>query len=482
MLKKTAVEEGKDWDELIPYVLFAYREVPQASTGFSPFELLYGRSVRGPLDVLKDTWCAEKQTEESVVSHVLSMRTKMEQMMQLVKENLTKSQGRQKTWYDKKACHREFEPGDLVLVLLPTSTSKLLAHWKGPYQVLKRMGRVTYQVDMHDHKKRKRVFHVNMLSEFNTPDLAGCAEELEDIEEDGVAVWSKGPTAGTEDAEKPAFGEQLSTQQRTELEQLLADFKSIMGNTPGKTDITEHGIQTGTVRPVRLPPYRLPHAYKEQVREQLDEMLKDGVIEPSASEWSAPIVLVKKKDGSLRLCVDYRRLNEVSDTDAYPMLRIDDLIDRLGKAPYISTLDLTRGYWQVPVAKEARPKTAFATPFGLFQFNVMPFGLQGAPATFQRLMDRVIRGLDFAEAYLDDLIIFSESWEEHLQHLHTVLQRLKEAGLTVNRRSAVLEPTTAHISDTLWEVVWCDQSNKRLKRSPLFQPLNQRSRSGHFWD
>ena len=157
-------------------------------------------------------------------------------------------------------------------------------------------------------------------------------------------------------------------------------------------------------------------------------MLSSGIIEPSTSEWSAPIVLVKKKDGSLRLCVDYRRLNQVSVSDAYPTPRVDDLIDRVGGSSFISTLDLTRGYWQVPVADEDRLKTAFVTPFGLYQFNVMPFGLQGAPATFQRLMDHVIRGLEFAAAYLDDLIVFSNSWSEHLAHVHAVLERLKEAG------------------------------------------------------
>lgn len=123
------------------------------------------------------------------------------------------------------------------------------------------------------------------------------------------------------------------------------------------------------------------------LRKEIDQMLAEGIIEPSSSAYSSPIVLVTKKDGSLRICVDYRKLNKSSQTDAYPMPRIDDLIDGLGNSQFISTLDLTKGYWQVPVALEDRPKTAFVTPFGLFQFRVMPFGLQGAPATFQRLMD-----------------------------------------------------------------------------------------------
>ena len=144
---------------------------------------------------------------------------------------------------------------------------------------------------------------------------------------------------------------------------------------------------------------------------------------------------MKKKDGSLRMCVDYRRLNSVSREDAYPMPRIDDLIDKLGKAKFITAVDLTRGYWQMPVAAKDQHKTAFTTPFGLFQFRVMPFGLNGAPASFQRMMDLVVDGMqDFAAAYLDDLVVYSDSWEDHLEHLKMMLQKLREAGLTVKPR------------------------------------------------
>ena len=125
-------------------------------------------------------------------------------------------------------------------------------------------------------------------------------------------------------------------------------------------------------------------------------------------------------------------MNSVSQADAYLMPRIDDLIDRLGKAKYITTIDLMRGYWQVPVVEASRSKTAFTTPLGLFQFRVMPFGLHGAPATFQRMMDRLLDGLgEFSGAYLDDLVVYSTSWQEHLKYLHTVMECLRGAGLTV---------------------------------------------------
>ena len=171
-------------------------------------------------------------------------------------------------------------------------------------------------------------------------------------------------------------------------------------------------------------------------------MERHGIIAPSSSEWAAPIVLVGKKDGSLRLCIDYRSLNSVSRADAYPMPRIDELIDRLGKAKYLTTFDLTRGYWQIPVAEKYQHKTAFTTRFGLFEFQRMPFGLRGAPATFQRLMERLLWGLeDFVIAYLDDIIIYSHTWDEHLEHVTKVLDRLRQAGLTAKPQKCQLGMT-----------------------------------------
>ena len=171
----------------------------------------------------------------------------------------------------------------------------------------------------------------------------------------------------------------------------------------------------------------------EEVKQEVNNMLAEGVIEPSQSDRASPIVLVRKKDGSMRLCVYYRKLNAQTRTDAYPMPRIEDILDRVGNAKFITTLNLTRGYWHVPVAKEDRHKTAFTSPFGLYQFCVMPFGLNGVPATFQRLMNEVVRDMEkFAHAYLDDLVIFSDTWEEHLVHLEAMLGKLREFGLTAN--------------------------------------------------
>uniref|UniRef100_K7EZI4 ribonuclease H n=1 Tax=Pelodiscus sinensis TaxID=13735 RepID=K7EZI4_PELSI len=172
---------------------------------------------------------------------------------------------------------------------------------------------------------------------------------------------------------------------------------------------------------------------RDVVEREVHTMLELGVIERSRSEWRSPIVLVPKPDGSLRFCIDFRKVNAISKFDAYPMPRTDELLERLGKAKFITTLDLTKGYWQIPLDRESQEKTAFTTPSGLFHFVRMPFGLHGAPATFQRMMDRLLAPhLEYAAAYLDDVVIYGRDWEDHINQVAAVLRTLRDAGLTAN--------------------------------------------------
>ncbi|XP_003370466.1 reverse transcriptase family protein, partial [Trichinella spiralis] len=170
------------------------------------------------------------------------------------------------------------------------------------------------------------------------------------------------------------------------------------------------------------------------------EMLHAGVIESASGPWSSPVVLVRKKDGSPRFCVDYRRLNAVTLVDAQPIPRIDDTLDALAGAKWFSTLDLASGYWQVEVAEKDLEKTAFSTPLGIFQFRVMPFGLCNASATFQRSMVKALRGLTWKTClvYLDDIIVFGKTEEEHLERLEGVLSRLQSVGLKIKSEKCQL--------------------------------------------
>ncbi|UYV79967.1 K02A2.6-like [Cordylochernes scorpioides] len=202
----------------------------------------------------------------------------------------------------------------------------------------------------------------------------------------------------------------------------------------GRTHLVKHQIKTTSDIPIRKNPYRVSLKERNIISDQINSMLKNGIISHSSSVWASPIILVKKKNGTFRFCVDYRNLNSVTVKDQYPLPRIDDCFDSLHGARYFTSLDLCSGYWQVEVEEQDREKTAFITPDGLYQFNVLPFGLCNGPATFERLMDTVLRTHKWkiCLCYLDDVIIFSEDLHSHLNRLKTILECLKTAGLTLN--------------------------------------------------
>ncbi|KFD63429.1 hypothetical protein M514_24355 [Trichuris suis] len=238
-------------------------------------------------------------------------------------------------------------------------------------------------------------------------------------------------------------GAPLTVSQQGKLRGILSKFRNAFAASEfdiGRTSVLKHDIITDSNRPVRHPLRRLSPLERNEVSQLIQRMLDNKIIEPSNSPWAAGIVPVRKKDGSIRLCVDYRKLNEVSRRNAYPIPRVDETLEALAGARYFSTIDLLSGYWQVELTDAAKEKTTFINHDGLFQFNVMPFGLTGAPATFQRLIERVLAGLKWSTClvYLDDIIVFSRTAEEHIEHFAQVFIRPQEAGLKVNSRKCKL--------------------------------------------
>ncbi|XP_074819017.1 uncharacterized protein LOC141993377 [Natator depressus] len=246
-------------------------------------------------------------------------------------------------------------------------------------------------------------------------------------------VYYEGKCAGG--VEEVNLSMTLGRMQRQQIQELCTSYAPTFSATPGLTERAYHSIDTGNARPIRVQPYRVSAQAKTAIEREIQDMLQMGVIRPSESAWASPVVLVPKPDGEIRFCVDYRKLNAVTRPDNYPMPRTDELLEKLGRAQFISTLDLTKGYWQVPLDESAKERSAFTTHLGLYEFNVLPFGLRNAPATFQRLVDGLLAGLgEYAVAYLDDVAIFSDSWADHLEHLQKVLERIREAGLTVKAK------------------------------------------------
>ncbi|KAL5474644.1 hypothetical protein EMCRGX_G026625 [Ephydatia muelleri] len=225
----------------------------------------------------------------------------------------------------------------------------------------------------------------------------------------------------------------LSNSEKELLFVLLMEYADVFSfhSDLGRTNLTKHHIDTGDSQPIHQLPRCVSPACRQEVRQLLTEMLKNDIIQPSNSPWSSPIILVCKRDGSTRFCIDYRKVNSVTRKDAYPLPRVDDILDTLGGSKWFSTLDLKSGYWQVEVDSSSREKTAFTTSEGLYEFKVMPFGLCNAPATFQRLMNRVLCDVNWVEClvYIDDTVVIGRTFEQHLSNLGTVLSRLRQAGL-----------------------------------------------------
>ncbi|CAM4628861.1 unnamed protein product [Lepidochelys kempii] len=264
--------------------------------------------------------------------------------------------------------------------------------------------------------------------------LAVCGQ-WEEQGDDPLVDLFPGTRAGPP-LETIPLSDQLTPTQQAEVRGVLHPYRQLFSNQPGHTNLTVHRVQMGLHPPIKCSPFQVTGKTAQDLEREVRDMLALGVIQPSASPWASPVVLVPKKDGLVRFCVDYRKLNAITVSDAYPMPRTDKLLDKLGGARYLTTMDLTKGYWQVPLDADARLKSAFITPLGLYEFLTLPFGLKGMPATFQRLVDQLLRGMEsFAVAYIDDICVFSQTWEDHVSQVRQVLDRLQGAGLTVKARN-----------------------------------------------
>ncbi|KAL8559173.1 hypothetical protein ACOMHN_048420 [Nucella lapillus] len=373
MLKKVVRDRPKDWHRYLPALLFACRELPSESTGFSPFKLLFGREVRGPVSLLQEVWTDRSQEDEQdkpLYGYIFDLKNRLDEVAKVAMESVAKSSVRGKHYFDRKARDRRFKEVGVV--------------------------------DDGDGTTELPSLATPMTT--STPD-----ESIGDVK----------------------FDSQLSLSQRTELENIFSRHSDILTTKPGCfSDDLFLEIPVTTVVPVKRRMYDIPFSAKEIVEREVQTMLDLRVIERSRSPYSAPVVLVKKKDGSCRFCIDYRWLNKITVTDAEPIPDVEALFAALGGARVFTRIDLAKGYWQVQVLPEDRPKTAFATHCRLFQFVRMPFGLVSAPAVFARMMRMLHLEHFSALNFFDDILIHSVDWYSHLQHVEAVLECLRSKGLT----------------------------------------------------
>ena len=415
----------KDWDCTLKYLLLAYRDSPHSVTGFSPFTLMFGREVRGPLELLRTSWFDGDVEDCSASEWLVGVKLKIAEMAELVSDRERVAKAKMKTYYDRTAKAKHFVVGDMVLVRKPARHGKFEQAWEGPFQVGKVVSPVTYLIQKPGHASRTKVIHANLLRRWVTP-IDSIHRVAFIQEEDGECQTPPGLLLVREDFVP-------TPEQEHSLQTVLSSFQDVLSPKPGRTQELSFSINTGDHDPVSSPPYRIPPKWKEEVKKQLDDLLRLGIIVPSVSPWASSVVTVRKKDGGIRICVDYRAVNACTEPDPYLMPLIEEILDTLAPARFISKIDLNKGFHQIPVNPVDAHKTAFCTPWGKFQFQVMPFGVRNGPAMFQRLMDRLLHNdQDISRVYIDDIAVFSTSWEAHCRDIARVLGRLRQAGLTAN--------------------------------------------------
>ena len=441
MIKAYCMECPEDWDMAMPFLLFAIRDATNESTGFSPFELVYGHEVRGPLKMMKEK-LIELNTQSDTLQYVATFKDRLQSACAVARQNLQAAKSKMKQQYDKKAVQRTFVTGDKVLVLLPMNQPKLGLKFCGPYTVVKRVGECNYVVSTPERRQKTRLCHINLLKSYverNSESPVCLIVSAESSEPDGGEDGPEPPepvSARLLNTELLANVSQhldyLPPEQAQDIVSLIKKHPGLFKDTPGLTNLVSHDVDTGEAAPIKQHPYRIPPYRQEAVKAELQYMLEIGAIEKGSSAWSSPLVPVLKSDNTVRPCIDFRKVNSVTKTDAYPIPRLEDCIDRIGQATFVSKFDLLKGYWQVPLTHRAKQVSAFCTADQLYLCRVLPFGMKNAPATFQRLMNNITAGLANVVTYIDDVVVYSSSWKDHVVHINQLFERLGAAGLVVN--------------------------------------------------
>ena len=436
-LKRLASQQPLEWDRFVPACLFSLREVPCKTTGLSPFQMIYGKQVRSPLVILKEYWTKQHDDEtKTKYQYVLDLQNRLEETCKLAQGNEVFQKEKHKAYYNKRSKHRNLAVGDKVLILLPEKKNKLELCWSGPFEITGKKNEWNYIV-----KKRgkEKLYNINLLKLFidnpepripkNSALNVSCSVVIQD--DNALDCYDNGDTCQA--LKEPTINPELNPQQRLEVESLLSEYSSILTDKPGRTDLIQHSIELTSNEIIRNKPFPCPRHLRKDFQEQIDQMLKDDIIEPSVSEYNSPVFLVKKPNGKWRFTFDGRAINKITKFDSEPQPNLRTMFDDLCHAKYFSCVDLTSSFWQIEVAEKDRHLLAFTcdTDNHTYQFKRAPFGALNSSKTFCRLMRIVMKGVKGLSIYIDDLVIFSETFEEHMDILREVFRRLKDAGLTV---------------------------------------------------
>ncbi|GFY32121.1 retrovirus-related Pol polyprotein from transposon 297 [Trichonephila clavipes] len=464
LLRVLCLDAGSEWDKHLPSILLALRTVSHESTGYTPSELVYGKNLRTPETLVMEHWMEPEEEGDLVTEYMFKLINRLKRCQEVAINKMEEMQVKRKTWYDKNAVKREFKDGDLVLVLATSRANKLAVQWIGPGTILNKISETNYLVEIPGRRETSQIYHINMLKPYyKRPEHVNASE----------------------------LNKHLHDKQMDRLRELLNKYSKCFSNNPGLTNLVEHEIQLVSDQPVRTKPYRMSHRQNEILKNEINRMLKLGIIEVGESDYMSPMILVEIAGKEPRPCIDYRKLNGIIRTEYFPLPNIEERVEKVSAAKFITVFDLSKGYWQIPLSKTAQRYAAFCTSFGTYRPLRMSFGLKNAPYFFSKLMAELLNGLeDFVVPYLDDIAIFSDTWESHIKHMETVLQRIKRAKLTIkpskciagyyqkyiNLFSVIAAPLTDALKGRAkkGEIKWtteCENAFRELKGKLIDKPV-----------
>ncbi|GFW77762.1 retrovirus-related Pol polyprotein from transposon 297 [Trichonephila clavipes] len=439
VIKALCVESGEDWEGVLPLALFSLRTVAHESTGFSPTELVMGKNLRTPQTLVYEEWMEEGNTNQSVVEYILQLNNRLKRCQDIAITRMKECQLKRKTWYDRDVVERKFVEGDLVMVLVTSKQNKLEVNWIGPGKVLSRISDTNYVIDLPGRRDRSTIYHVNLLKPYHRrPELVSLVVEevSDDIEGDAEIPYPDKQCTKFDYHEilrESQLQLKLSPSQIDELKQVITKNKDVFSPDPGTTHLMRMDIELISDKPIKTKPYRMSPRQINILREEIKRLLELGVIEIGQSDYTSPLILVESPNKDPRPCVDYRRLNEITRAEFFPLPNMEEIVEK----SECGSLCNGDGFVERLLSDSAHAESSEIRSFRysiwhLYIPKKMMFGLVCAPYYFCKLMAQVLEGLEqFALPYIDDIAIFSQGWKDHVKHIDIVLGRLRKAGLKV---------------------------------------------------
>ena len=447
ILTKLCFDHPEEWDRYLAPVNFVLREIPTDFSNFSPYELLFGRTCKGVTRLLKDIWM-NKQPDEAISTewYVINLISRITETAKLARKNFLRTRDMRKKYYDKHAKFRTLNKGDLVFVLLPQTSNKLLMHHGGPYEVIDKDSNYLYKVQVGDKIK---LYHINMLKKFENNSKP--TEDSTDVNMIGqisshintVIVNHEQPDINepyllpsmeqSQTIDDVQICDGLTDSQKQDVKNLLEEFKDVLTDLPGLSKTGIHEIKLTGEIPKKKKIIPTPYALKETMQEEIQKLLRHGFIEPCVSEYCQPVILVKKPTpGTYRLAFDARAINQVTVPEQEEIPNMKMLFDDLKDCKYFTTLDLNQAFYQIELEENSRKYTAFQTGLNspCYRFVRMCFGLRNSSQTMVRVIRNVLNKIKGCKSYLDDVYAFSVTWEEHMRILRQVFTALRKDNLT----------------------------------------------------